>query len=347
MAATYDAARIEAEQATNMKTQLLSKMSHELRTPLNAVLGFAQLLALEDLTPEQRSSLIQIEVAGRHLLDLLSEVLDIARIEAGRMRLSIDPVEAIVLADEQRLQQVLLNLLSNAIKYNREGGRVSVFLEEGDGESAIRVTVTGEGIAAEDLPRLFVAFERLGVDDSAGQGTGMGLMLCRGLAEAMGGRMEVESTPGVGSVSSVILRTGPDLPDPDPDHDEGEVATGPESTGTIRVLYIEGNPAHQVLMRAICRQLEVPRLIFLDVHLPDLTGPEVLTRLRQEAGTVEVPIVLLTADFSAALRAQVRQLGATELLAKPLSVARFLARLDDPDRRRPTVVQEVVSPCCA
>ncbi len=175
-------ARAEAERASRAKSEFLSRMSHELRTPLNAVLGFAQLLELDGLEEGQRESVTQILKAGHHLLELIDEVLDIARIEAGQLRLSLEPVAvtdlideslALVrplaegrgiqleadfgdggfgwaLADRQRLKQVLLNLLSNAIKYNREGGSVRVGLvPRGDERLAIVVSDTGPGIGAE------------------------------------------------------------------------------------------------------------------------------------------------------------------------------------------------------
>jgi PAS domain S-box-containing protein len=233
-----EAAKRTAEQANSAKTEHLSRMSHELRTPLNAILGFAQLLEMDELNDDQHDSLAHILSGARHLLILINEVLDIAAIEAGRLALSPEPVpvaevvsEAVslirpladqhgillvdstgtghehVLADRQRLKQILLNLLSNAIKYNRDGGSVRVACRQLPGEwLGIEVTDTGPGIAPESLDRLFVPFERLEADLARGvEGTGLGLPLSQRLAEAMGGTLEVTSAVGQGSTFVVEL----------------------------------------------------------------------------------------------------------------------------------------------
>ena len=224
-------ARLAAEQANQAKSEYLSRMSHELRTPLNAILGFAQLLELDELHDDQREGVGYILSAARHLLELINEVLDIASIEAGRFRLSLEPVtvadivaEAVSLirpladqrgillvgpaqtcaehvhGDRQRLKQVLLNLLSNAVKYNREGGSVQLACERVAGERLrITMTDTGPGIPAESLGRLFVAFERLGSEQRGIEGTGLGLALSKRLAEAMGGTLGVATTLDQGS----------------------------------------------------------------------------------------------------------------------------------------------------
>ena len=224
-------AQREAEAANQAKSEFLSRMSHELRTPLNAVLGFAQLLEMDALSDEQRENVAYISRAGRHLLDLINEVLDISRIESGQMTISLEAVavgdllqelSALVgpladarrvtldtsqatlagfaLADRQRLKQVLLNLLSNAVKYNREGGSVTVHCEHvGDDRVRIAVVDSGYGIAPEHLERLFRPFDRLGAEQGSVEGTGMGLALSKGLVEAMGGSIGVHSTLDVGS----------------------------------------------------------------------------------------------------------------------------------------------------
>ena len=226
----------EATRANAAKSDFLARMSHELRTPLNAVLGFGQLLEMSRLDERQRQSVAQILAAGRLLLGLIDEVLEISRIEAGRLRLSMEPVAVApvvgaalelvgplaaargialrvdeplaappVRADRQRLQQILLNLLSNAVKYNREGGHVRVACASADGRVQVRVTDTGRGIAPEDLGRLFTPFERLGAERGVVEGSGLGLAVCRQLAEAMGGAILVESRPGVGSTFTLEL----------------------------------------------------------------------------------------------------------------------------------------------
>ncbi|HZB78701.1 MAG TPA: PAS domain-containing protein, partial [Actinomycetota bacterium] len=201
-------AKNEAERANNEKSEFLSRMSHELRTPLNAILGFGQLLELEDLNAEQHECVKQVMRSGRHLLELIDEVLDISRIESGTMSMSTEPVavgdviaESLdmvrplaasrnvtvltdldisdtvhVLADRHRLKQVLLNLLSNAIKYNREKGSVIVSCRAHD-ENKLRITVrdTGRGIAKDKMERLFTPFDRLGAEETGVAGTGLGL----------------------------------------------------------------------------------------------------------------------------------------------------------------------------
>lgn len=227
-----EGARNEAERANLAKSEFLSRMSHELRTPLNSILGFSQLLLMDELTPDQTSSLGQILISGKHLLDLINEVLDISRIEAGKMDISSEPVqlaetlrEAIelirplaaqrgisivtrlpsardifVTADTIRLKQVILNLLSNAVKYNRESGKIVVAADlQTDGYLHISVQDTGEGIPPEKMKRLFTPFDRLGLEPDKVEGTGLGLALSKGLVEAMGGRIGADSVVGQGS----------------------------------------------------------------------------------------------------------------------------------------------------
>jgi PAS domain S-box-containing protein len=223
-------AESEANRANRAKSEFLSRMSHELRTPMNAILGFAQLLEMDDPNPEQGEALAHILRGGRHLLDLINEVLDISRIEAGRLSLSLEPVEIAetltesfdlvqplarqreirlsapvgcachVLGDRQRLKQVLINLISNAIKYNRANGTVTVICERRDERLRISIADTGIGIPAEKRDSLFIPFERLGAEHGAIEGTGLGLALAKRLVEAMEGTMGVESTLGEGSM---------------------------------------------------------------------------------------------------------------------------------------------------
>jgi signal transduction histidine kinase len=245
-------AKQEADRANQAKSEFLSRMSHELRTPLNAVLGFAQLLEIDDLSEDQHESVQQIACGGRHLLQLIDEVLDISRVETGELRLAPEPTQAAelieemialvaplaeqrsirlvvdfagrtechVLADRRRLKQILLNLLSNAIKYNREAGEVRVSLCTGASEQIrICVTDTGAGLSQQQLSRLFQPFERLGAEHRNVEGTGLGLALSRTLAEAMGGAIDVQSAPGQGSTFSVDLPAAP-APAPTEAHDE-------------------------------------------------------------------------------------------------------------------------------
>ena len=234
---TVRAAQLGAVQANNAKIDFLSRMSHELRTPLNAILGFSQLLGIERLNDGQRESVEQITRAGRHLLELVNEVLDISRIDSGNIALVPEPLSVAelwseatdlirpladkrgvtvtiepaaghhVLADRQRLRQVLLNLLSNAVKYNRAAGRVTLHagIAPDDRHLRLSVTDTGRGITPEHLPLLFTPFERLGAENTDVEGSGIGLALARRLVEAMGGTVGVESTVGTGSTFWIDL----------------------------------------------------------------------------------------------------------------------------------------------
>jgi PAS domain S-box-containing protein len=233
-------AKEHAERASNAKSEFLSRVSHELRTPLNAMLGFAQLLELEGLADPAAEFVDQILKAGDHLLSLINEVLDIARIETGHLELRPEPLDAddalrevlrlteplasragvrlrgpepspdgaplLVQADRQRLLQVLLNLVSNAIKYNHDEGAVDLGVEAGaDGRVRLCVTDTGPGLTSAQIDRLFVPFDRLGLEHTSIEGTGVGLALSRGLAERMSGTLGVRSTPGHGSTFWIEL----------------------------------------------------------------------------------------------------------------------------------------------
>ena len=276
-------AREAAEGANRAKSAFLSRMSHELRTPLNVVLGFGQVLQLDPLEPQHAEAVDYILKAGRHLLELIDEVLDIARIESGRVSFSIEPVHAaglladaitlmrplatqrgitiraelegcdcFVIADRQRLRQVFLNLLANAIKYNREGGAVDIAcVKVADSAVRISVTDTGRGIAPENIGRLFVAFDRLGAEVTDVEGTGLGLALSRHLVEAMGGVIGAESTVDIGSTFWIELSLTEE-----PVHPPEGVATEafgshPWQGGQRTVLYIEDNLANLSLMERL------------------------------------------------------------------------------------------------
>ena len=250
-AALLTAARDEALKATQVKNAFLSSTSHELRTPLNAVLGFTQLLQLSDLGQEDKDSVERILSAGRHLLALINELIDIARIESGELSLSVEPVRVKALveetcqlmaplaaersitissdcpdpavafyADRRRLAQVLVNLFSNAIKYNHPGGTVSISCQaDGPDQASVSVADTGPGISAANLERIFVPFERLGAEQTGIEGTGIGLPLARAFTEAMSGQLTAASTVGEGSSFTVTLPRAPDMTSIPDDHD--------------------------------------------------------------------------------------------------------------------------------
>lgn len=225
-------AKEAAETANRAKSVFLTSMSHELRTPLNSIIGFAQLLEtdeVEPLTPNQQESVDYILNSGRHLLALINQVLDLARIESGRMDIRVDIVDVtdtlknvialakplaaakniaiqwqqaelpLILVDKNRLRQILLNLLTNAIKYNHENGRVAIYCERKAQYLVISVKDNGQGIAADQLHKVFQPFQRLGMEKMTIEGTGIGLNICKQLVESMHGNIGFESQENIGS----------------------------------------------------------------------------------------------------------------------------------------------------
>jgi signal transduction histidine kinase/ActR/RegA family two-component response regulator len=377
-------ARDEALTATQAKTAFLSSTSHELRTPLNAVLGFAQLLQMSELNQEDLDGVERILIAGRHLLALINELIDIARIESGEFSLSVEPVAVqpvieetcllmaplaadrsitisqdyaldglAVKADRQRLLQILVNLVSNATKYNREGGTVTISCQAGPDLVSLAVADTGPGIAAADLERVFNPFERLGAEQTAVEGTGIGLPLARAFAETMNGYLTAASTVGEGTTFTVTLPRTPDMVQAPQDHGTALIprpapdGDGPAGTA-ISVLYIEDNPANiEVVSRfmktrpgfslqsAISGQAgldlatrEIPDLILLDLHLPGLHGDEVLRRLRADPATAGIPVAILSAEAAPAIIRQMRTRGVIAYLTKPLDLTELGQLLD-------------------
>jgi PAS domain S-box-containing protein len=302
-------AKEEADRANRSKSDFLSRMSHELRTPLNAILGFGQLMEAGLNTPDQNENIEQILTAGRHLLGLINEVLDIASIEAGRITISLESVsvddvvaaaidlvrplaaernihitstkcDQHVQADRHRFTQVLLNLLSNSIKYNRESGRVTIdFEEEGGGRLRTRINDTGPGIAPKDMERLFASFERLEAGKTRVEGTGLGLAVCKQLVELMGGEIGVESTVGIGSTFWVKLPIA-EKSEPLPVRITQKVQASRGRAESRTLLYIEDNHTNITLLQRILeRRWEIGFLTAMDgaqglamarEHRPDL-----------------------------------------------------------------------------
>lgn len=377
-------ARQAAEAANQAKSEFLSRMSHELRIPLSAILGFGQLLELDVETEENRESAGQILKAGQHLLALVDEVLDIARIEAGQMSVSLGavPVGSLleesldlvrlsaekqrvslqgqdalssplcVRADPQRLKQVMLNLLSNAIKYNRRDGVVTLSCEIVDG-ARLRLSVrdTGYGIVPEHRVRLFTPFDRLGADQTGVEGTGLGLALSRGLVEAMGGTLGLESDVGDGSCFWVELALA-EAPQGSSKGETGgrEEIEAPQGSGTRHtILLVEDDQVNVRLMERVFQgrpqvrlltamkgslALELarehaPDLILLDVNLPDVPGDEVLLHLRRDPELREIPVVMLSGNAIPSQVQRMLDLGAQEYLTKPFDIDQLLRLIDE------------------
>jgi len=380
-------AKEQSERADRAKSEFLSRMSHELRTPLNSILGFAQVLQMGGGLPTRALECVQhILKGGRHLLRLIDEVLDIARIESGRLPLSVEPVlvsDAVsqtlemvrpiaesrgiqlasdmsrhcqqhVMADRQRLHQVLLNLLSNAIKYNQTNGSVRISCQA-ENKNVVRIKVedTGTGTASEDQARLFAPFERLAAAQTDVEGTGLGLALSKHLVQAMGGAIGLLSQIGKGSTFWIEL---PVAEAPVERVRRQEVLTArpadpvPQS---LKVLYIEDNVAnvqlieHVLSFRSQVKLLTAmqgrlglefaienrPDLILLDLHLPDIRGDVVLRELQADSRTRGIPTIMISADATPGEIRRLRDAGATDYLTKPLDVEKLLHILDEHLRR--------------
>jgi CheY-like chemotaxis protein/nitrogen-specific signal transduction histidine kinase len=375
-------AREAAEASNRAKSDFLSRMSHELRTPLNAMLGFAQLLEIDQrhpLAPSQRPWVAQIQQAGWHLLEMINDVLDLSRIESGNLRLqpaTLDLPELIsatvalvasdalardirisqdlgpgtsgIVGDATRVKQILTNLLSNAVKYNNEGGRVHIASRLIRPDCVeIAVTDTGMGMTPGQMDELFKPFNRLGRERSGTQGTGIGLVISRRLAELMGGSIGVQSFPGEGS--SFTLRL-PRAIDPDTVRSDLDAFDAEPADYHRRIVhYVEDNETNIEVMRGILAQrgqvqMEVsvtgldglaavrarrPHLILLDMHLPDISGLELLRHFKGDPDISLIPVIVVSADalgpqIEAALAA-----GAIRYLTKPVDVSELLAAIDD------------------
>lgn len=281
-------ARVEADLANRAKSEFLSRMSHELRTPMNSILGFAQLLEMGNLNPSQKKGIGQILKSGKHLLELINEVLNISRIESGRLTLKIESIKLVniirealdiinphaitnktkvslvespnnllfVKGDQQRLRQVLINLLTNAVKYNKEGGsvviHVNVMPQNDSGTVPVRISIkdTGFGISSDDIQKIFNPFERIGAEKTNIEGTGLGLSVVKQLITAMEGVIGVESKQGEGSTFWIELPLCGSVLDGD-DRSEPSKRLGRLLNKKGKILYVEDNVSNIELVREI------------------------------------------------------------------------------------------------
>jgi len=312
--AALEAAKNDAVRANRAKSEFLSHMSHELRTPMNAIIGFSQVLESEDISPEQHDFANEIHRAGTHLLQLINELLDLSRIESGKMVTVLQPVQlhsligdalqmtqallqskhivcinqcdarASVLADPTRLRQILVNLLSNAAKFNRDGGRILIECQRRAGDLLrLAITDNGPGIAQEKQAQLFKPFERLGAEHTAVDGTGIGLALSKQLVELMGGTLGCDSTPGAGSTFWLDLPLAPT-------HLEAAslppaAAQAGVNPARFKVLYVEDNAANLKVVEAIFRRQ--PQLALLSATNGEY-GLELARRYRPDAILLDI-----------------------------------------------------------
>jgi len=363
--------------ASQAKSDFIASMSHELRTPLSAILGFSELMRAEPRSGDGRvvpdEWIEHIHVGGQHLLALINDVLDLAKVEAGRLELDREPfdlrglisetvaglrplaerkrlvisthgdVEQLV-ADRGRVRQVLYNLLSNAIKFTPENGSISVETAVVDGDVRLAVTDTGTGIAVEDQVVIFDEFRQVGATGERQAGTGLGLALARRLVEAHGGRIELESTLGVGSRFTVILPQTEAKVATSNAWPTSEMLAEPSVGGAgVDVLVIEDDPSVVRLLRTYLEsdgygvrfahdgptgiaaaQADTPDAIILDVLLPGTDGWEVLRELKADPDVRDVPVIIVTVVDERGLGLA---LGAVDYFLKPVDRTALLDRL--------------------
>jgi signal transduction histidine kinase/ActR/RegA family two-component response regulator len=370
-------AREEAERANRAKNEFLSKMSHEVRTPLNSILGFAQLL-VDDVEGEDRAMVERIVRAGQHLQKLIDDILDLSAIEAGETFMSLEPTPldatieestglleplareagtgivrrdadnapTAVIADPQRLKQVLLNLISNAIKYGGSDSEVVVRVERDGPCGVVKVIDAGSGIPDADMSVLFTPFERGSARGSGIEGSGLGLALTKNLVETMDGSIGVETGPG-GSTFYVSLPAA-DAQLVDDSGVDGHPEREPEAHDDTRtVLYIEDHlsnialverllgrrPGFELLTATTGRaglklaRTVHPDVVLLDLDLPDLPGEDVLAELRADPETADIPVIVVSADATARRQEELARAGAEAYIVKPIQLASFMATL--------------------
>jgi PAS domain S-box-containing protein len=392
MSEELQAARTAAEAASAAKSEFLSSMSHELRTPLNAILGFAQLLQRDKKAPlevRHRERVDQILTGGEHLLRLIDDILDLSRIEAGAVAVSAEPVNtlevleeavttlqpmaarasvrlelaqvpadaAMVKADRTRFAQIVMNYGTNAIKYNRTDGSVAISASIAGG-GFVRVTIsdTGHGIPADKQEKLFQPFQRAGQETGPIEGTGIGLVITKRLAELMGGHVGFRSTPGKGSEFWVDLplHASVSASPAVTAADKAQVGALGGQRGRV-VVYVEDNPANVTFMRDVLSEFDglelvaaptaemgieiararVPDAIIMDINLPGMSGLEAIQVLGRDDATQGIPVIALTAAASERDRQRGLQAGFFRYLTKPVKVDELVAALEALLVRRP------------
>jgi len=368
-------AEAEADRANRAKSKFLASMSHELRTPLNSIIGFSELLA--DANPgtfderTRKRFVEQIHSSGKHLLQLINDILDLSKVEAGQMDLHMQPVdlepavlEAVstaeplarvktielksdvetglgVVADPAKVKQMLLNLVSNAIKFTPERGTVTVAARRSGDWAELAVTDTGIGIAPADMGRLFGEFQQL--DQGPGrrqEGTGLGLALTKRFAELHGGTVTVESEVGRGSTFTIRLPMAAGAhpaapspaPAPDVEADRPLVLVVDDNLQAAEIIgrHLDSGGFRHRVARSGTEALRLaadlkPMAVTLDILLPEIDGWEVLTRLKENPATRNIPVVVLSVVDKPALG---RALGAIDYFVKPVDGKALLSRLD-------------------